>query len=66
MEIKNGSIIKTKDGEYVVKEIMKMVNPFTLKPIIMCLVNVGGLQRTISENDIISVRNNHIKNIEEP
>ena len=33
MEIKNGSIIKTKDGEYVVKEIMKMVNPFTLKPI---------------------------------
>ena len=66
MEIKKGSIIITKDGEYVVRDMMQVVNPFTFKPVNMYLVDVDGKERAVNEEKIIKVKNNHMDNIEEP
>lgn len=66
MEIKKGSIITTKDGDYVVKDMMKLVNPFTFKLANMYLVDVDGVERAVNGDEIITVKNNHIENIEEP
>ena len=66
MEFKKGSIIVTKDGEFILKDMHKMINPFTLQPMLVFLVDVDGKERSIQEKDVISVRNNHLENIEEP
>ena len=66
MEIKKGSVIITKDGEYVVRDMMQVVNPFTFKPVNMYLVDVDGKERAVNEEKIIKVKNNHMDNIEEP
>ena len=66
MEIKKGSIITTKDGDYVVKDMMKLVNPFTFKPANMYLVDVDWVERAVNGDEIITVKNNHIENMVEP
>jgi hypothetical protein len=66
MEFKEGSIVVTKDGEFILKGIHKMINPFTLQPMLVFLVDVDGKERSIQEKDVISVKNNQIENIEEP
>jgi hypothetical protein len=66
MEFKKGSIVVTKDGEFLLKDMHKMINPFTLQPMLVFLVDVDGKERSIQEKDVISVKNNQIENIEEP
>lgn len=66
MEFKKGSIVVTKDGEYVLKSMMTVYNPFNLQPVCMFIVDVDGVERAVNEKDVINVRNNHIENIEEP
>lgn len=66
MEIKKGSIITTKNGDYVVKDMMQVSNPFTFELVNMFLVDDKVGELAINEKDIIKVKNNHIENIEEP
>ena len=66
MEIKKGSIIVTKNGEYVLKRMMSLYNPFNLQEKTSFVVDDNGEEKFIREEDIITVKNNHIKNIEEP
>jgi len=66
MEIKEGSIIITRDGEYVLKRMMPLYNPFNLQEKTSFVVDDNGKEIFIREEDIITVKNNHIKNIEEP
>lgn len=66
MELKKGSIVVTKDGEYVLKDVKTLYNPFNLKPISVFIVDVNGLERSVTEDKVITVRNNHLENVEEP
>ena len=66
MEFKKGSIVVTKDGEYILKEVHKMVNPFSLEYVLVFMVDIDGNERAIQEKDVIKVKNNHLDNIEEP
>jgi hypothetical protein len=66
MEFKKGSIVVTKDGEYVLKDVKTLYNPFNLKPISVFIVDDNGLERSVTENKVITVRNNHLENVEEP
>lgn len=66
MEFKKGSIVVTKDGEYVLKEVHKMINPFSLKTVLIFMVDIDGKERAIEEKNVIKVKNNHLENIEEP
>ena len=66
MEFKKGSIVVTKDGEYILKEMHKVVNPFSLETVLVFMVDNNGMERTIQEKDVISVKNNQIDNLEEP
>ena len=66
MEIKEGSIIITKNGEYVLKRMMSLYNPFNLQEKTSFVVDDNGEEKFVREEDIITVKNNHIKNIEEP
>ena len=66
MEIKKGSIIVTKNGEYVLKRMMSLYNPFNLQEKTSFVVDDNGEEKFVREEDIITVKNNHIKNIEEP
>ena len=65
MEFKEGNIIVTKDGEYPLKKMMTMYNPFTLTPVTVFIVDNNGKERSITEKDVISVKNND-KNMVEP
>lgn len=65
MEFKEGNIIVTKDGEYPLKKMMTMYNPFTLTPVTIFIVDNDGKERSITEKDVISVKNND-KNMLEP
>ena len=65
MEFKEGSIIVTKDGEYPLKKMMTMYNPFTLTPVTVFIVDNNGKERSVAEKDVISVKNND-KNMIEP
>ena len=66
MEFKKGSIVVTREGEYILKKALTLVNPFTLAPAIVFLVDVDGKERSIDEKDVITVKNNQIDIIEEP
>ena len=66
MEFKKGSIVVTKDGEYVLKDVKTLYNPFNLKPITVFIVDDNGLERSVTEDNVITVRNNHLENVEEP
>lgn len=66
MEFKEGSIVVTKNGEYILKRMMTLYNPFNLQPRASFVVDDNGEEKFVSEKDIISVKNNHIENIEEP
>ena len=66
MEIKKDSIIVTKDGEYVIKKMMTLYNAVSLKPVTIFIVDDNGNERSVEENQVISVKNNHVENIEEP
>ena len=65
MEFKEGSIVVTKDGEYVLKRMMTLYNPFNLQPRISFVVDDNGEEKFVSEKDVISVKNNQLEN-EEP
>ena len=65
MEFKEGNIIVTKDGEYPLKKMMTMYNPFTLTPVTIFIVDNNGEERSITEKDVISMKNND-KNMLEP
>ncbi len=65
MEFKEGSIIVTKDGEYPLKKMMTMYNPFTLTPVTLFIVDKNGKERSVIEKDVISVKNND-ENMLEP
>lgn len=65
MEFKEGNIIVTKDGEYPLKKMMTMYNPFTLTPVTIFIVDNDGKERSITEKDVISVKNNN-ENMLEP
>lgn len=65
MEFKEGSIIVTKDGEYPLKKMMTMYNPFTLTPVTLFIIDNNGKERSVTEKDVISVKNND-KNMIEP
>ena len=65
MEFKEGNIIVTKDGEYPLKKMMTMYNPFTLTPVIIFIIDNNGKERSVTEKDVISVKNND-KNMIEP
>ena len=66
MEFKKGSIVVTKDGEYVIKKMMTLYNAISLKPVTIFIVDDNGNERSVKENQVISVKNNHVENIEEP
>lgn len=66
MEFKKGSIVVTKDGEYVIKKMMTLYNAVSLKPVTIFIVDDNGNERSVEENQVISVKNNHVENIEEP
>jgi hypothetical protein len=66
MEFKKGSILVTKDGEFTLKRMMTMYNPFSLTPQTVFLVDVNGEEKSIMDKDVISVKNNHLNDIEEP
>lgn len=66
MEFKKGSIVVTNDGEYVLKDVKTLYNPFNLKPISVFIVDDNGLERSVTEDKVITVRNNHLENVEEP
>ena len=66
MEFKKGSIVVTKDGEYILKDVRTLYNPFNLNPITVFIVNDNGLERSITEDKVITVKNNHLENVEEP
>lgn len=66
MEFKKGSIIVTKDGEYILKNLMTVYNPFNLQPVTMFIVDDNGVERSVSEDKVLGVKNNQIENIEEP
>lgn len=66
MEFKKGNIIVTNDGEYVLKNVMTLCNPFNLKPVTVFIVDNNGLERSITEDNIITVKTNHLEEIEEP
>ena len=66
MEFKNGSILVTKNGEFQLKKMMTMYNPFSLTPLTVFVVDDNGEEKTIQDKDVISVKNNHFENIEEP
>lgn len=65
MEFKEGTIIVTKDGEYLLKKMMTMYNPFTLTPVTIFIIDNNGKERSVTEKDVISVKNND-KNMLEP
>lgn len=65
MEFKEGSIIVTKDGEYPLKKMMTMYNPFTLTPVTIFIIDNNGKERSMTEKDVISVKNND-ENMLEP
>ncbi len=65
MEFKKGSIVVTNDGEYVLKDVKTLYNPFNLKPISVFIVDDNGLERSVTEDKVITVRNNHLENVEE-
>ena len=65
MEIKIGSIITTEKGDYVVKDMMRVYDPYTFEPVDMYIVNAEDGERAINGKNIIAVNNNHIENIEE-
>ena len=66
MEIKIGSIIITKSGEYTLKRMMTLYNPFNLQPRTSFVVDDNGEEKFVPEKDVISVKNNHLENVEEP
>ena len=66
MVFKKGSIVVTKDGEYVIKKMMTLYNAVSLKPVTIFIVDDNGNERSVKENQVISVKNNHVENIEEP
>lgn len=66
MEFKKGSIVVTKDGEYAIKKMMTLYNAVSLKPVTIFIVDDNGNERSVEENQVISVKNNHVENIEEP
>ncbi len=66
MEFKKGSIVVTKDGEYVIKKMMTLYNAVSLKPVTIFIVDDNGNERSVEENQVISVKNNHVENVEEP
>lgn len=66
MEFKKGSVVVTHDGEYVLKNMMTLYNAFSLKPITIFIVDDNGLDRSITEDKVITIKNNHLENIEEP
>lgn len=65
MEFKEGSIIVTKDGEYLLKKMMTLYNAVTLTPVTIFIVDNNGKERRIQEKDVIYVKNND-KNMIEP
>jgi hypothetical protein len=66
MEFKEGSIVVTKDGEYILKGMMTLYNPFNLRPVTSFILDDNGEEKRVTEKDVISVKNNQIENIEEP
>jgi len=66
MEFKKGSVVVTHDGEYILKNVMTLYNPFNLKPVSVFIVDNNGAERSITEDKVITVKNNHLENIEEP
>ena len=65
MEFKKGSIVVTKNGEYTLKRMMTLYNPFNLQPRTSFVVDDNGEEKFVSEKDIISVKNNQLENVEE-
>lgn len=65
MEFKEGNIIVTKDGEYPLKKMMTLYNAITLTPVTIFIVDNNGKERSITEKDVISVKNND-ENMLEP
>ena len=66
MEFKKGSIVVTRDGEFILKVVNTLYNPFNLKPVSVFIVDDNGTERSVTEDKVIAVRNNHLENIEEP
>ena len=66
MEFKKGSIVVTRDGEFILKVVNTLYNPFNLKPVSVFIVDDNGTERSVTEDKVITVRNNHLENIEEP
>lgn len=55
MEIKSGSIIKTKNGDFVFKKTIITYNPLSLKALTMFIVDDNGKEKIISEKDVKSI-----------
>lgn len=66
MEFKKGTIVVTKDGKYILKNMMTLYNPFSLNPLTVFVVDDKGEEKRISDKDVIRVKNNETENIEEP
>ena len=66
MEFKEGCILITKEGEFTLKKMVTIYNPFSLTPSTLFIVDDNGEEKRILDKDIISIKNNHLENIEEP
>lgn len=65
MEFKEGSIVVTKNGEYPLKKTMTLYNALTLTPVTIFIIDNNGKEISVTEKDVISVKNND-KNMIEP
>lgn len=63
MEFKKGSIVKTKKGEYVLKQVKKTYNANTLQPIMYFVADDNGKELIINEKDVISIGEQSEENI---
>lgn len=66
MEFKKGNIVVTKDGEYELINMMTLYNPFSLKPVTVFIIDDNGKERSVTEKDVIKVKNKQMENIDEP
>ena len=56
MNIKKNTVVSTKEGEFQIKKMKIAYSPITLNQVIVFVVDDNGKERTISEKDVIELK----------